>query len=94
MNSLYKDSRSRNFHSELARMVCVRCVIQVVAIEAAAPTKEPSAAANAVTTVEFIVAPAFIHGHYRKGGKLPKSHELRGITLDPPDVARGAYLGE
>src|SRR5208282_5827724 len=57
MNSLYKDSRSRSFHSELARMICVRCVIQVVAMEAVAPTKEPSAAAIAVTTVEFIVAP-------------------------------------
>ena len=55
MNSLYKDSRSRSFHSEWARMVCVRCVIQVVAMEAAAPTKEPSAAAIAATTVEVMV---------------------------------------
>ena len=55
MNSLYKDSRTRSFHSEWARMVSARRVIQVVAMEAVAPTKEPSAAANAVTIVEFIV---------------------------------------
>ena len=59
MNSLYNDSRSRNFHSELARMVWVRCVIQVVAMEAVAPTKEPDAAAIAVTIVESMVASAF-----------------------------------
>ena len=41
----------------MARMVCVRCVIQVVAIEAVAPTKEPNAAAVAVTIVEFIIVP-------------------------------------
>src|SRR5947207_7060191 len=49
MKSLYKDSRSRIFHSTFARADCARWLIQVVTIEAEAPTNEPSAAAIAVT---------------------------------------------
>src|SRR5437764_14032292 len=49
MKSLYKDSRSRNFHSTFARADCARWLIQVVTMEAEAPTNEPSAAAIAVT---------------------------------------------
>src|SRR5262249_36579598 len=55
MNSLYNDSRSRNFHSACARIDCLRWLIHVVAIEAEAPTNEPSAAARAVTTVESMI---------------------------------------
>src|SRR5713226_7005453 len=50
----YKDSRSRSFHSVFARIACLRWVIQVVTAETKAPTREPSAAAAAVTTVESI----------------------------------------
>src|SRR5437868_5325992 len=50
MKSLYRDSRSRNFHSTFARADCARWLIQVVTMEAEAPTNEPSAAAIAVTT--------------------------------------------
>src|SRR5438270_6033152 len=51
MKSLYKASRSRIFHSTFARADCARWLIQVVTMEAEAPTNEPSAAAIAVTTV-------------------------------------------
>src|SRR5260370_34398842 len=53
-NSPYKDSRSRSFHPVFARIACLRWVIQVVTAETKAPTREPSAAAVAVTTVESI----------------------------------------
>src|SRR5262249_3934318 len=53
--SLYRDSRSRSLHSEFARTACLRWVIHVVAIEAEAPTNEPTVAANAVTVVESII---------------------------------------
>ena len=55
MNSLYNDSRSRSFHSALARIDCLRWLIHVVPMEAVAPTNEPSAAARAVTTVESMI---------------------------------------
>ena len=55
MKSWYNDSRSRSFNSVVARVACARWVIQVVAMEADAPTKEPTAAAIAVTTVASIV---------------------------------------
>src|SRR5260370_42217886 len=54
MNSLYKDSRSRSFHSKCSRIVCVRWAIHVVTMEADAPITEPRAAANAVTAVASI----------------------------------------
>ncbi len=73
INSLYKDSRSRSFHSEFARMVCVRCVIQVVAMEAVAPTKEPNAAAIAVTTVDSIVRSFVPSRHGSKARGVPET---------------------
>src|SRR5205085_30462 len=40
--------------SACARRVCVRCVIQVVTIDAVAPTTDPNAAAVAMTKFESI----------------------------------------
>jgi hypothetical protein len=54
-------------------MVCVRCVIQVVAMEAAAPTKEPSAAAIAVTIVEFTVHSLLPYLHRSKAPIVPET---------------------
>src|SRR5512135_1009003 len=52
MNSPYSASRTRSFASLSAWTVCVRCVIQVVTMVAAAPTRDPQAAAIAVMMVE------------------------------------------
>src|SRR5512135_3217591 len=52
MNSPYSASRTRSFASLSAWTVCVRCVIQVVTMVAAAPTRDPQAAAIAVMRVE------------------------------------------
>ena len=54
MNSPYNASRPRSFASLSAWILCVRCVIQVVTMEAAAPTSDPQAAAIAMMTVEFM----------------------------------------
>src|SRR5207244_421128 len=54
-NSLYNDSRSRSFHSAVARIDCLRWVSHVVPMETVAPANEPSAAARAVTTVESMI---------------------------------------
>jgi hypothetical protein len=54
MNSPYSVSLWRSFSSRSAYAVCVRCVIQVVAMLAAAPTSDPQTAATAVMIVEFM----------------------------------------
>ena len=54
MNSPYSASRTRSFASLSAWTALVRCVIQVVTMVAAAPTRDPQAAAIAVMMVEFM----------------------------------------
>src|SRR5205823_7854920 len=75
-NSPYKDSRSRSFHSVLARIPCLRWVIQVVTTETEAPTSEPSAAAVAVTTVESIA-------HRPASSKRPDTLVLQRRYAEP-----------
>src|SRR5262249_44928211 len=77
-NSLYSVSHSRTFHSEFARMACVRWVIQVVAIEAMAPTNEPIAAAIAVQRVTFT-------GHRRRG----RCRSLSSLPVCRDDLVPG-----
>jgi hypothetical protein len=52
MNSPYSASRLRSFSSRSAWFLCVRCVIQVVTMVAAPPTRDPQAAATAMMNVE------------------------------------------
>lgn len=84
MNSLYSASRLRNFSSRSACTLCVRCVIQVVTMVAAAPTRDPPAAAPAVMTVESMVSCYYLRYRLRIARlKAPFPCRPRGESVIP-----------
>src|SRR5689334_2962370 len=89
MNSPYSASRSRSFPSRSAWALCVRCVSQVATLDAAAPTRDPAAAATGAILVESMVACSYLCKRSRRGKRLPLRQGNGGPTHPVAEEIQG-----